>query len=320
MNNTLKIWFISDIHGSSICFKKFLNSLKSNIHPDVIILGADIAGKYLIPIIQINNNLWEYSIGNDNIVIDSQKELINHKNLLENRGIYYLVCDKDVEIELRNNKEFFNDTFKKLKIERLKEWVTIADERLVKSDKKVIVNCGNDDPLYLDEILDSSKYLIRPEGKTIYLNDKITLISTGVSNITPWNCPRDVSEEKIQEVINEMIVNVPELHNCIFNFHCPPYNTSLDKAPKLDLNLNVSLTGAGVEEISVGSTAVRNAIEKYQPVASLHGHIHESHVFEKIGKTICFNPGSVYYQGLLNGVYLEFNNNLLEKYSLTKEL
>ncbi len=319
MNNTLKIWFVTDIHGSDICFRKFLNSLKTAVYPDVIIIGADISGKQMIPIVKSDNYFWEYYLEGRKNTIISNDNLANHQIALANKGLYFFECDKKTYNRLKEDVEFYEDIFKKLRIERLQDWVNLADQRLINTDKKVIINCGNDDPWYLDEVLNNSKTIIVPEGKLIHLNEDITMISTGLSNMTPWHCPRDVTEKELEKLINRMAANVPDFSKCIFNLHCPPIYTSLDKAPKLDENLNIIVSGTGIVDKSVGSIAVRNAIEKYKPVVSLHGHIHEQHCFEKIGNTICFNPGSEYSEGLLNGVYLEFENNELKHYSLTRE-
>lgn len=54
----------------------------------------------------------------------------------------------------------------------------------------------------------------------------------------------------------------------------------------------------------VGSTAVRTAIERVQPVLSLHGHIHESKAAGKLGRTVLLNPGSTYGEGTLQGVLI----------------
>lgn len=318
-DNKLKIWFVTDIHGSNVCFRKFLNSLKTDISPDVIILGADISGKYVIPILNKNGSEWMLHIDGKDYVINNSSELNIKKDELSDKGFYPYVCDEITYNKLQKDESFYDIIFKRLRIERLREWVKLTEQRVTDKSKKVIINCGNDDPWYLDEILKSSKTIIVPEGKLLYLNDEITMISTGLANMTPWNCPRDVTEYELTKTIESMTSKVPDFNKCIFNFHCPPINTSLDKAPKLDKNLNVLVSGTGIMFESVGSTAVRASIEKYQPIVSLHGHIHEQHGFEKIGNTICFNPGSEYNEGLLNGVYLEFEDNVLKHYILTRE-
>ena len=60
--------------------------------------------------------------------------------------------------------------------------------------------------------------------------------------------------------------------------------------------------------IPVGSSAVREAIERYQPSLSLHGHVHESRGVAHIGRTVCLNPGSEYTTGTLNGVIVAFDS------------
>jgi Icc-related predicted phosphoesterase len=64
--------------------------------------------------------------------------------------------------------------------------------------------------------------------------------------------------------------------------HCPPANTRCD----------VLFDGT-----HVGSKAVRRWIERYQPLLTLHGHIHESpgmsgYFSDRIGTTSVVNPGS----------------------------
>jgi Icc-related predicted phosphoesterase len=54
--------------------------------------------------------------------------------------------------------------------------------------------------------------------------------------------------------------------------------------------------------IPIGSTAVRDAIERHQPLVGLHGHVHESPAAQQIGRTQCINPGSEYVDGIVRGV------------------
>jgi len=60
----------------------------------------------------------------------------------------------------------------------------------------------------------------------------------------------------------------------------------------------------------VGSTAVRELIEEYQPPLSLHGHIHESRGKTRIGETIAINPGSVYSEGSLQGAVIDLADDI----------
>ncbi|HRQ32064.1 MAG TPA: hypothetical protein PLM89_03060, partial [Anaerolineales bacterium] len=103
--------------------------------------------------------------------------------------------------------------------------------------------------------------------------------------------------------------------NAIFNVHVPPYKSGLDEAPELDENLRPVLAGQALKP--VGSTALREMIERYQPLLGLHGHIHEGRGATRIGKTLCLNPGSMYEQGVLLGTIVKLGKNKIENYALT---
>lgn len=122
-------------------------------------------------------------------------------------------------------------------------------------------------------------------------------------------------EEILEEKINKLVDSTKEVRKSILNIHVPPFNTHLDIAPKLDKDLKPVLTPGGEPEmVHVGSIAVRNAIEKYQPLAGLHGHIHESKGYTKIKNTHCFNPGSEYSIGILKGVIINISENRVDNY------
>ena len=69
--------------------------------------------------------------------------------------------------------------------------------------------------------------------------------------------------------------------------------------------------------IPAGSSATKKAIEKYQPLAGIHGHIHESKGLVKIGRTSCFNPGSEYTEGILRGLVIDFEDAKIKNYTFT---
>jgi uncharacterized protein len=102
-----------------------------------------------------------------------------------------------------------------------------------------------------------------------------------------------------------VVSSIPDMSRAVFNFHAPPYGTGLDEAPALDENMRPILGGAVMKP--VGSTAVKEAILKYQPALSVHGHIHESKGVLRLGKTLTMNPGSSYTDGVLQGAVIDLN-------------
>jgi Icc-related predicted phosphoesterase len=104
----------------------------------------------------------------------------------------------------------------------------------------------------------------------------------------------------------------------IFNCHCPPYDSGLDTAQQLNPDLSIVTEGGQPVAGPVGSTAVRQAIEKYRPTLSLHGHIHESKAATRIGPTLAINPGSEYPEGLLRGAVVDLDRSGINSYVLTE--
>jgi Icc-related predicted phosphoesterase len=78
------------------------------------------------------------------------------------------------------------------------------------------------------------------------------------------------------------------------------------------------MSGGQIQMFGAGSSAVADAIERYQPLLSLHGHIHESTAVKKIGRTTCINPGSEYHGGSLLGVIVVMKRNQIVDYQLTR--
>jgi Icc-related predicted phosphoesterase len=94
-------------------------------------------------------------------------------------------------------------------------------------------------------------------------------------------------------------------------FHAPPKGL-LDEAPMLDATLRPILSGTGdIMHASVGSTSIREVLQSFQPALALHGHIHESGGHAKLGPTVCVNPGSEYFAGILRAYVLEIEGDLI---------
>jgi len=127
--------------------------------------------------------------------------------------------------------------------------------------------------------------------------------SSGWTEPTPWDTDREETKEELRERLERVVSQVDDYDRAVFNFHEPPYDSGLDEAPELDDDLQPKFGAQSTEP--VGSKAVREVIEKYQPPISLHGHIHESRGQTNIGDTLAVNPGSVYSEGSLQGAVID---------------
>jgi len=187
---------------------------------------------------------------------------------------------------------------------------------------KCFVTGGNDDdPQVLAPIhREAAESFFACENKAVNVDEDHVMISVGLSTPTPWKTPREVSEEALGAMIEEMVKQVPDMDYCIFNFHDPPVDSTLDTCPMLDWNTDppTPIVKAGqIVMHGAGSKAVRQAIEKYQPMLGLHGHIHESMSVAKIGRTTIINPGSEYGEGILRGCLVNFSAGKIESYQMT---
>jgi Icc-related predicted phosphoesterase len=313
-----RIFFTSDVHGSDVCFKKFLNSAKF-YKADILILGGDLTGKMIIPIIEQPDGTFIA----DFLGAEQTMKTLEERDALEkdirNTGYYpYQTTPGEVE-KLQADKGLRDELFSKVMADSVRRWVELAEERLKGTGVKCYVSPGNDDRFDIDEALRGSCAVIYPEQEVMWIDEHHEMITTGYVNITPWNAPRDIPDEELQKKIEAMTGQVKNMQDCIFNLHCPPFNTPIDLAPELDATLKpVVRGGGGVSMIHVGSTAVRSAIEKHQPLLGLHGHIHESRGFVKIGRTLCINPGSEYGEGILRGAVINLDEKGVKSYILTQ--
>jgi len=311
----VKIFFASDVHGSEVCFKKFLNAGKV-YEADAIILGGDLTGKMIVPIVrQGRRYVSEFSGRTWNI--SSDEELDGLSKMIRDSGYYpHVTSEREME-ELNADITRVNELFSNLMVETMRRWIKIANERLKGTNISCYITPGNDDRFAIDKVLEEGEYVKNPEGKVVLVKDEYEMISTGFSNPTPWKTPREITEDELEKKIKEMTSKIKDMRKCIFNVHCPPYNTTIDTAPQLDENLKIVTRAGQMLMIPAGSVAVRNSIKKHQPLLGLHGHIHESRGAVKIGKTLCLNPGSEYNEGILRGVIVNLKDANVKSYLFT---
>jgi Icc-related predicted phosphoesterase len=298
------IFFCSDLHGSTVCFKKFINSAQyytsRGKRVDILLMGGDMTGKLIVPIIKEGGDYRSYLFGKEH-TLTTQQELQEFVKKTDVLGVYPHIFSPDEYREFKENSEVQDSLFKKLMLGRLEEWVDFAESRLQGTGIPCYVSPGNDDINDVNPILEASSVITCPDNMVVQLTDDHEMISLGYANITPFDCPRDVSEDQLTTYLEQMASQVKDMENCIFNTHCPPYGSNIDDAPLLDNDLRPQIGMTGVEMVPVGCKAVRQAVEKYQPLLGLHGHIHESKGATEIGRTLCINPGSEYSEGILHG-------------------
>ena len=296
----LRIYFATDVHGSEVCFRKFLAAAKV-YQADVIILGGDFAGKAIVPVLTEDGMLRARAGGEDVTVPESQWDRLAAD--LGKAGLYPVRMDDAELTRLARDGAALDRLFRTEITAQMQRWCDLAAERL-DPGVRCIITPGNDDPVDADPVLAAHPRVECPELELCDLGP-VTMASLGVVPTTPWNTERECSEDELAKQIDEMLGRLPEGRPLILNLHCPPYASGLDDAPELDNTLKPVIRGGRPSIIPVGSHAVREAIRRYQPVVGLHGHIHESRGAQKIGRTLCVNPGSDYSSGVLRGAVVD---------------
>ncbi|MGD1054957.1 MAG: metallophosphoesterase [Nitrososphaerales archaeon] len=310
-----RLFFITDIHSSDRCFRKFLNAAKF-YGADTLVLGGDITGKVLIPIVEGNNGTYSLSLFGKDSTVKKEKVQETQKALLDAGQYSFVTNPKELE-ELQADKSKEERVFNEVMVSVLKSWIELAQERLKGTNVKCFISPGNDDKFEIDALLTDSGHLVNPENKVVQLEGGFEMITLGYATPTPWNSPREVSEEKLGQMIESLASQVKRMETAVFSLHMPPINTELDRAPAVSQDFEYVKEGLSIKFIHAGSSAVRESIERHAPLLGLHGHIHESKGFVRLGRTLCLNPGSEYADGILRGALVNLADGKVKEFLLT---
>lgn len=300
----MRIYFCSDVHASVACWKKFLSTPKF-YDVDVIVLGGDITGKFVVPIIeQAKGTSTARFMGMDR-KLRSSSEVEALKRQIADAGQYPFETTPDEYSFFAADQTRIDELFKRLALERVSQWLAMAEVRLKGLGVRCLVSGADDDFFEVDDLLAQSDIVEDPNGTVLSLDNGVEILGMGYGNPTPWPCPRDIPEPELAGRIAAVAEKLQDPKRAIMSLHAPPYDSGLDVAPRLDGDLRIVMTAGGPDLIPVGSTAVREAIERYQPLLGLHGDIHESKGIRSLGRSTIVNPGSEYGEGILDGVILE---------------
>lgn len=316
-----KLFFVTDVHGSETTFRKFVNAGKF-YGVNVLVLGGDIAGKMVVPILDLGGGKYRATIQSITHELEGSDAVAEFEKRAAKLGSYTVVVTPDEYEALSADASKVDALYHKLATERLMRWIDFAEERLAGTGIRCHIGGGNDDaPDILEPLVShEGESVIDCEHKHIMIDDEHLMLSTGLSNPTPWHTPREVDDEELTARIAEIVEGVDDFSRVVFNFHAPPRDSTLDTAAELDWSTDppkVVTSGGTPVMYGAGSAAVRSAIEKYQPLLGLHGHIHESRGQTKIGRTVAINPGSEYGEGLLRGAIVTLQGDRVENVQLT---
>lgn len=265
--------FVSDLHGKTYRYESLIQQILLQ-QPKIVLLGGD-----LLP----------HSYGDSNFIIDYLiPNLQNLKNELKDNYPHFLL--------ILGNDDAAKEEINIIQNENLGLWKYIHF-------KKIIIN---DFDFYGYSFTPPSPFLLKDWEKY----DISRYVDPGC--VSPEEGKRTVEideKNKKYSTIKNDLENLGLNNNyskSVILFHGPPYKTNLDR-----VNNNGKKIDHVPLESNVGSIAIRNFIEKKQPMLTLHGHIHESARItgswkDKIGNTFCF--GAAYDGNGLAVVKFDLNN------------
>jgi uncharacterized protein len=315
------IFYATDVHGSERTWRKFLNA-GAFYGADVLVMGGDVMGKLAVPIIREQNGHHRVTIHGRVEHLDTEADLRATEERLGLLGFYFAIMDEDEYAAVRSDPDAVDRLFVDLATHRLERWIELADAKLAGTGIRCYATGGNDDLTEVMDVMDhiDAKSFIGCESRAVQLDDRHIMVSMPYVNPTPWDTPREAPEPELTERIDRAVGDLPDLGHAIFNFHAPPKDSTLDTCPELDWSTDPpsqKVSGGQPVMYGAGSTAVREAIERYQPMLGLHGHIHESQAAARLGRTLCVNPGSEYGEGVLRGCLITIEDGQVKGYQMT---
>jgi uncharacterized protein len=307
---------VTDVHGSDVCFRKFINAAKF-YKARYLVLGGDITGKVMIPVVSNGNGGWAADYLGEKMAFDKEDKLAEFEKNVADSGLYSLRVTREEFEKMQTSKEKVDEAFSKAMQLSIERWMKLAATRLKDTDTKCFISVGNDDDYIVDKTLKEnvSEHVVYCEEEVEDI-DGHEMISFGTSNRTPWNSPREADEDTLASKLADLVSKLKNVQNSIFSVHVPPIESGIDAAPKIDENFKPVMRGGQPVMIAAGSSAVRQSIEKNKPLIGLHGHIHESRGIYKLGRTVCINPGSEYGQGILRGALVDLEPTKVADYLL----
>lgn len=301
------------MHGAIGVWQKWLK-VPEHFKADAIMFCGDLTGKGVVPFVQEKGGWAHYFYGKREL-LKSEKQLQEMEQQIAMTGLYPIRTTPEEVEQFKKDPALVDKIMKEKIVARMKEWMDQLVSTIDLKKIPVVVMPGNDDDFAVDAVIKS----YADAGVVWALDGPIEVLGFQVMsfahvNPTPWDTPREAPEEKLAEMLEVEMAKLDPKLPTIFNIHAPPYGTSLDQAPKLRKDLTPEVGPGGIEMVSVGSKAVREAIRKFRPKIGLHGHIHESSGHDVVDGVPVVNPGSEYGENVLRGVIVEVSGGNINRF------
>ena len=261
---SMNCFLVADLHGSIDRYEKLFAVIESD-SPDAVFIGGDILPHNLQSVIRRGGKDIDFL--RDFLILELSR--LRARLSKQYPQIFIIMGNDDVRCEERSI----------IDAEQSGIW-TYAHKKSVRFDGYDILGYAHIPP---------SPFLLKDWERY----DVSRFVDPGC--VSPEEGVRTVempeNRRKFDTIQQDLETSFGEINpeQTILLFHCPPYQTALDRA---------ALDGRFVDyvpvDVNIGSIAIRRYIERRQPLLSLHGHVHESTRLtgswrDTIGKTVMFN-------------------------------
>jgi len=310
----MRLLVASDFHASERTWRKFLNAIRSNVYRiDAALVAGDLTGKALVPVVADGSGGWTADLLGKSRHARTEEQLAALEREIADVGYYAARLSVAEHHALSSDPALVASRFRELMGSRLRSWLELAAERVGATGIPLYLMPGNDDDFSVDPVLADSTYAVNANEQVVDLGEGYELASLGWSSPTPWSTPRELPEEEFLDRTSDLLRQTKNPRRAVLMTHVPPHNSGLDTAPLLSPDLRPTLRAGEVMRGPVGSTGVRRAIETFEPVLGVHGHIHESPGERRIGRTLCVNAGSESNQGIFRGYLIDLGPDGVER-------
>jgi Icc-related predicted phosphoesterase len=314
-----RLFLAADLHGSEITFRKFL-AAATFYEADALLIGGDLTAKTITPIVQQRDGTYQTrhaGAAHDRL---TEAEVAPIEKAIADSGPYPVRLSEDEYARLRANPDKVEAMFTDRMIDQIRRWTELAERHLAPLGIPLYWIGGNDDKPEALLHAESTPHVHYIDEKVTRFDEDHEILGFGWTNPSPWNTPRELSEDRLEKRLDPLLNRVEDPSRAIYLMHAPPYETGLDIAPKLDTTTDPPrpVTRGGEQVlIPVGSTTFRTAILETQPLLGLHGHIHETKNAAKLKRSVLVDPGSEYSSGTLRGAIINLQRDKVLSYQFT---
>src|SRR5919204_6859233 len=114
------VYYASDIHGSDRLWRKFVNAGKF-YDADVLVMGGDITGKAVVPIVRENGGFRATQVIGDRIA--GEDELPDIERRVRDMGFYPYVMEADELAEAQSREGAVDELFRRAMAASLERWL-----------------------------------------------------------------------------------------------------------------------------------------------------------------------------------------------------